>query len=204
MPGCDGLVAIGYDWGMRLGDLLHIRAAAAILATGLLIGASACSSDDEPDEPTASVTPDTPAGTPAGTPGPRVEADSATFEAPGGFDLGEATGEGATIATGPSGALVSLVEVDFPGEAPETERQAEIALDGLGGKFEMEEPVEVDGIEMWHLSGKESKGGFVDVYGAVVDGTAVRLTLRLGNEEYDVEERAAVNEQVLASWTWSA
>lgn len=179
---------------MRLGDLAQTRAAAALLATGLLLGTTACSGDDELDEPTASA---------SATPGPQVEAESATFEAPSGFELGEETDNGATIATGPSGALVSLVEVEFPGEAPDIERQAEIALDGLGDKFELQEPVEVDGIEMWHLSGKESKGGFADVYGAVKDGTAVRLTLRLGNDEYDAEERAAVNQQVLESWTWA-
>ena len=41
------------------------------------------------------------------------------------------------------------------------------------------------------------------IYGAVVDGTSVRLTIRLADAEYDEAERAAVNEQVLASWSWA-
>ena len=110
----------------------------------------------------------------------------------------------AVLATGPGGDLVSLVELDFPADPPSLERQAEITLMGLGKKFEVQEPVEVDGVEMYHLSGKEAKGRFADVYGAVVDGTAIRLTVRLSGEEYDAEQRTAVNQQVLDSWSWDA
>lgn len=188
---------------MRLGQLLPTRTAsrrlgAALAATALLLGATACSGDDEPSsEPTSSATP--------AEPGPEVTADTASFEAPSGFVLAEPSKKSkAILATGSSGNLVSVVELDFPGQAPTLERQAEIAMMGLGEKFSVEEPVEVDGVEMWHLSGKEGKGRFADVYGAVVDGTAVRLTLRLANAEYDAEQRAAVNQQVLDSWSWSA
>lgn len=192
---------------MRLGTALparsrrstRARVGAAALGATLLLGATACSGEDEPDSPDA-----TAQATETAEPGPEVEAESATFQAPSGFELGEASKKSpAVIATGPSGALVSLVEIEFPGEAPEIERQQEIVLDGLGEKFTAEEVVEVDGVEMWHVSGKESKGNYADVYGAVVDGTSVRLTIRLADEEYDDAERAAVNEQVLASWSWA-
>lgn len=193
---------------MRLGHLsarpttrsTRARLGAAALGVTLLLGASACSdSEDEPDSPDATSQPSATAD-----PGPEVEAETATFQAPSGFEIGEPSKKSpAVIATGPEGALVSLVEIDFPGEAPEIERQGEIALEGLGEKFTAEEPVEVDGVEMWHVSGKESKGNYADVYGAVVDGTSVRLTIRLSDEEYDDAERAAVNEQVLASWSWA-
>jgi len=133
-----------------------------------------------------------------------VETESASFQAPSGFELVASEGdEPATALSGPSGAVISLVEVELAGEAPEIERQQEIVLDGLGEKFTAEDVVEVDGVEMWHVSGKESKGNYADVYGAVVDGTSVRLTIRLSDEEYDDAERAAVNEQVLASWSWA-
>ena len=201
---------------MRLGALPSTRptrparAGAAVLALGLLLGASACSSDDSSSEPEGSSAGSS-AGATTGTevePGPQVEAETATFEAPGGFEVA-AGSKGSkksdvVLATGPGGDLVSVVELDFPGDAPSLDRQAEIPLMGLGEKFEVQEPVEVDGVQMYHLSGKESKGRFADVYGAVVDGTAVRLTVRLGDDQYDAEQRAAVNQQVLDSWTWDA
>lgn len=193
---------------MRLGTALPARSnrrstrarlGAAALGTTLLLGAPACSSEDEPDSPDA-----TAQATETAEPGPEVEAESATFQAPSGFELGEPSKKSpAVIATGPSGALVSLVEIELPGEAPEIDRQQEIVLEGLGRKFTAEDVVEVDGVEMWHVSGKESQGNYADVYGAVVDGTSVRLTIRLTDAEYDDAERAAVNEQVLASWSWA-
>ncbi|WP_300645335.1 hypothetical protein [Nocardioides sp.] len=193
---------------MRLGTALPARSTtrstrarlgAAALGVTLALGATACSGEDEPSDPDA-----TAQATETAEPGPEVEAETATFQAPSGFELGEPSKKSpAVIATGPSGALVSLVEIEFPGEAPEIDRQQEIALDGLGEKFAAEDVVEVDGIEMWHVSGKESKGNYADVYGAVVDGTSVRLTIRLADAEYDEAERAAVNEQVLASWSWA-
>lgn len=180
------------------------RAGAALAATALLLGATACSGDEEPDQdPAASAEPSE--SVPTAEPGPEVEARTATFAAPEGFEVAKTKKKSqAVIATGPAGNLVTVVELDFPGEAPTLERQAEIAASSLGDKFTVGEPVEVDGVEMWHLSGKESKGSFADVYGAVVDGTAVRLTLRLANDEYDTAQRAAVNQQVLDSWTWGA
>lgn len=206
---------IGYDCPMRLGAFpssrpasraprTRSRAGASLLALGLLLGATACSGDEssssEPEGSSASAS----TGAEA-EPGPEVEAETATFEAPGGFVVAEGSKKSdAILATGPAGNLVSVVELDFPGDAPSLERQAEITLMGLGEKFEVQDPVEVDGVEMYHLSGKESKGRFADVYGAVVDGTAVRLTLRLSAEEYDADQRAAVNQQVLDSWTWDA
>jgi hypothetical protein len=193
---------------MRLGTALPARSTtrstrarlgAAALGVTLALGATACSGEDEPSDPDA-----TAQATETAEPGPEVEAETATFQAPSGFELGEPSKKSpAVIATGPSGALVSLVEIEFPGEAPEIDRQQEIALDGLGEKFAAEDVVEVDGVEMWHVSGKESKGNYADVYGAVVDGTSVRLTIRLADAEYDEAERAAVNEQVLASWSWA-
>lgn len=193
---------------MRLGTALPVRSTtrstrarlgAAALGVTLALGATACSGEDEPSEPDA-----TAQATETAEPGPEVEAETASFQAPSGFELGEPSKKSpAVIATGPAGALVSLVEIEFPGEAPELDRQQEIVVDGLGEKFTAEDVVEVDGIEMWHVSGKESKGNYADVYGAVVDGTAVRLTIRLADAEYDEAERAAVNEQVLASWSWA-
>lgn len=188
---------------MRLGVPAPARTlTATLLATGLLLGTAACSDEEDPGQEPGSA--QTSGATEAAEPGPEVTADVATFEAPSGFEVGEETGQGAIIASSPDGDLLSVVEVDFPGEAPDTDAQAEIALDGLGRKFEVQEPVEVDGVEMWHISGKESQGTFADVYGAVVEGTAVRLTLRLGSDEYDAEQRAAANQQVLDSWTWSS
>ena len=32
----------------------------------------------------------------------------------------------------------------------------------------------------------------------------MRLTLRLASDEYDADQRAAVNQQLLDSWTWDA
>lgn len=193
---------------MRLGTVLPARSTtrstrarlgAAALGVTLALGATACSGEDEPNDPDA-----TAQASETAAPGPQVEAETATFQAPSGFELGEPSKKSpAVIATGPSGALVSLVEIEFPGEAPDIERQGEIALEGLGEKFTAEEPVEVDGVEMWHVSGKESKGNYADVYGAVVDGTSVRLTIRLSDAEYDDAERDAVNQQVLASWSWA-
>lgn len=192
---------------MRLGTALparstrsaRARAGAAVLGVTLALGATACSGEDDPSEPDA-----TAQATETAEPGPEVEAETASFQAPSGFELGEPSKKSpAVIATGPAGALVSLVEIEFPGEAPELDRQQEIVLEGLGRKFTAEEQLEVDGIEMWHVSGKESQGNYADVYGAVVDGTAVRLTIRLADAEYDEAERAAVNEQVLASWSWA-
>lgn len=194
---------------MRLGVLPFSRSSrsgsrvgASVLALGLLLGASACSGDDDSSsEPEGSAA----SASTAAEPGPAVEADTATFEAPSGFVVAEGSGKSdAVLATGPGGNLVSVVELDFAGDPPSLERQAEITLIGLGDKFEAQDPVEVDGVEMYHLSGKESKGRFADVYGAVVDGTAVRLTLRLASDEYDADERAAVNQQLLDSWTWGA
>ncbi len=192
---------------MRLGHLsarpttrsTRARLGATALGVTLALGVTACSGEDEPDTPDA-----TAQTSETAEPGPEVEAETASFAAPSGFELGKASKKSpAVIATGPSGALVSLVEIEFPGDAPEIDRQQEIVLDGLGEKFSAEEVVEVDGIEMWHVSGKESKGNYADIYGAVVDGTSVRLTIRLSDEEYDDAERAAVNEQVLASWSWA-
>lgn len=193
---------------MRLGTALPARSTtrstrarlgAAALGVTLALGVTACSGEDEPSEPDA-----TAQASETAEPGPEIEAETATFQAPSGFELGEPSKKSpAVIATGPTGALVSLVEIEFPGEAPEIERQQEIVLDGLGEKFTAEDVVEVDGVEMWHVSGKESKGNYADVYGAVVDGTSVRLTIRLADTEYDEAERAAINEQVLASWSWA-
>ena len=189
---------------MRLGVPVPARATtrapAALLSLGLLLGTAACSDDEDPGQQPDSAA----SASETAEPGPEVTADVATFEAPTGFEVGEETEKGAIIASAPDGGLLSLVEVDFPGKAPDIDRQADIALEGLGRKFEVQEPVEVDGVEMWHVSGKESQGSFADVYGAVVDGTAVRLTLRLGSDEYDAKERAAANQQVLDSWTWSS
>jgi len=187
----------------RSGSRAGSRVGASVLALGLLLGASACSGDDDSSssEPEGSAA----SASTAAEPGPAVEADTATFEAPSGFVVAEGSGKSdAVLATGPGGNLVSVVELDFAGDPPSLERQAEITLMGLGDKFEAQDPVEVDGVEMYHLSGKESKGRFADVYGAVVDGTAVRLTLRLASDEYDADQRAAVNQQLLDSWTWDA
>ena len=200
---------IGYDWGMRLGDMtpsrsLRSRTGAATLALGLLLGASACSGDDDSSSSKADSGTSAEA-TATAAPGPEVEAQTATFSAPEGFVVADTSKKtDAVLATGPGGDLVSLVELDFPADPPSLERQAEITLMGLGKKFEVQEPVEVDGVEMYHLSGKEAKGRFADVYGAVVDGTAIRLTVRLSGEEYDAEQRTAVNQQVLDSWSWDA
>lgn len=166
------------------------------------MGATACSDDDEPEpaQPAASAS----EPSEATEPGPEVDGDRASFVAPAAFEPRERSEDSpAVVATGPAGSVISLIEVPLVGEPPAIDRQQEIVLDGLGEKFTAEEVVEVDGIEMWHVSGKESKGNYADVYGAVVDGTSVRLTIRLSDEEYDDAERAAVNEQVLASWSWA-
>lgn len=176
----------------------------AALLTCLLLGVTACSDDSSPDsEPSAQPSAATSSAAPAAD-GPEVDATTATFSVPADFEVGEPTKQGAVIATGPSGELVSLVEVDFPAGDLPLDRQAEIAVEGLGAKFTAEDPVEVDGVEMWHVSGKESQGNFADVYGAIRGGNAVRLTVRLSGEEYDAAERAALNESILASWTWAA
>lgn len=178
------------------------RTAAALVTTVLLMGATACSDDEEPEPTQPAATTSEPSETT--DPGPELEGDKASFVAPAGFQLRERSeGSPAVVATGPDGSVISLIEVPLAGEPPLLDRQQEIVLDGLGGKFTAEEVVEVDGIEMWHVSGKESKGNYADVYGAVVDGTSVRLTIRLSDVEYDDAERAAVNEQVLASWSWA-
>ena len=176
----------------------------AVLAAAFSLGVAACSSDDEPaaSEPvvSSSVTTDEQGD----EPGPEIDGQAATFRAPPGFvliEIGEDTP--ALAAAGPAGAIVSLVEVELAGASPALDRQEAIALEGLGAKFVAAEPLEVDGVEMWHLTSPDSRGQHVDVYGAVVDGTAVRLTIRLADAEYDEAERAAVNEQVLASWSWA-
>lgn len=173
------------------------RLAALAITAPLLLGTAACSSDDEPgDRPAASVSA-------SATPGAEITSDVATFESPSGFEAGETTGKGAVIATSPTGGLVSLVTVDFPGDAPDLDRQAEIALEGLGRKFTLEDPVEVDGVEMWHASGKESKGSYADVYGVIRDEQAVRLTIRLSGDDYSPSEMDTARQQVLDSWTWN-
>lgn len=177
-------------------------ATATLVITVTVLGLSSCSSEGEPEpsQPAATAS----ESSPTSEPGPEIDGDAASFQAPNGFEMAEPSEDSpAVFATGPSGSVVSLVEVGLAVEPPILDRQQEIALDGLGEKFTAEEPVLVDDIEMWHLSGKESKGAFADVYGAVVDGTSVRLTIRLSDEEYDDAERAAVNEQVLASWSWA-
>lgn len=177
-------------------------ATTALLATVTVLGLSGCSSEDEPEPAQPAATASEPSATTE--PGPEIEGDRASFVAPAGFDLRDPSEDSpAVVATGPAGSVISLIEVPLAGEPPLLERQQEIVLDGLGEKFTAEEPVEVDGVEMWHVSGKESKGNYADVYGAVVDGTSVRLTIRLSDAEYDDAERDAVNEQVLASWSWA-
>lgn len=187
--------------GVHTSDRRTSRLAALALAAPLLLGVAACSGDDEPgDQPAASGSTSASA---SATPGAEITSDVATFEAPSGFEAGETTGKGAVIATSPTGGLVSLVVVDFPSEAPDLDRQAEIALDGLGRKFTLEDPVEVDGVEMWHAAGKESKGSFADVYGAIRDEQAVRLTIRLSGDDYSPSEMDTARQQVLDSWTWN-
>lgn len=131
---------------MRLGALPSARptrparAGAAVLALGLLLGASACSSDDSSSEPEGSSASSS-TGTSTGAevePGPEVEAETATFEAPGGFEVAAGSKKSdVVLATGPGCDLVSVVELDFPGDAPSLDRQAEITLMGLGEKFEV-------------------------------------------------------------------
>lgn len=189
---------------MRLGDLSLSRLTAATAAAALALTLAACSGEEgEDDGPEASASA---SATVAVEPGPELEAGAVTINAPEGFEVQEQRKKNspAVVAAGPAGSLVSIVELDFPNEAPALDRQAETALTGLGEDFTIEDDVQVDGVDMWHISGQEGDGPFTHVYGAIQDGTAVRLTVRLSGDEYSAEEREAVLQQMMDSWTWNA
>lgn len=178
-----------------------MRWGVALASSGLIWPLAGCSEEGTPTPAPPSTAP---GASDTAEPGPEIEGEAASFQAPAGFAPGEPTEESpATFATGPAGAVISLVEVELAGQPPLLDRQQEIALDRLGPKYSSETTVPVDGVEMWHLSGREPGDEMVDVYGTVLDGTSVRLTIRLADAEYDEAERAAVNEQVLASWSWA-
>lgn len=181
-------------------NLVHLskRRVAAIALAGTLALAAACSDGGaEPDGLPES------SGSASAAAGPELSGPVVSLQAPAGFEVqDEKSRKDSTslvVAASGSGDTVSLVTIPARGESPSLESQAETALEGLGAGFVIAESVTLDGVELWHIASEDTTAPAQDVYGAVHEGQSLRLTVRVSSED----DRDEVNQQVLASWSWT-
>lgn len=190
------------------------RALAGVLAT-LTFAVSACGGDPDAPEaapspadppssgsPSASATPSTsPTATVAPASGRLVETSRFSFRAPRGFTYREVSGEFL-------GSLSDLVADDHiyfgvTEDYPETSL-GEQAQEYVEGRSFDRAPrqvadAELDGREVFHLSGPVSDRNHLEVYGRSEDGVAVDVTFDIHSEAQRREEIIA---SVLATWRW--
>lgn len=160
------------------------------------------STTDEPSsQPSVepSVEPSTPSVEPAS--GPDLSQKTLTVRAPQGWQLTrEADPFTAQATDGLSAISVTEIE-DFGDGLLSIREQAEIARDS--GPYlqdpEILEPVEIDGLEWYHLAGPTDRVRHLDAFGTSVDGTSYSVDISLQRELVTPAQREQVVASVLAS-----
>ncbi len=137
--------------------------------------------------------------------GPELAMDVATVRLPEGWRLTE--GQASFLATGtdPGAGSTSFIGLSqFPSTTsdPTAAELEETVLEGdLRGRGMVQDPVEVDGVEMRRVTGRDGASS-IEVLIALVDGDLVTLKVRQG-KDIPGAERAEVVASVLASFRWS-
>ncbi|WP_167736424.1 hypothetical protein [Nocardioides sp. 1609] len=156
-----------------------------------------------PSEEPTTAEPTEPAVVPAS--GPELTMDVATVRLPEGWELTD--GQASFLATGtdPGAGATSFIGLSqFPSLTPDPTpaELEETVLDGdLRGRGEVQDPVEVDGVEMRRLTGRDGSSS-LEVFIALVDGDLVTLKIRQG-KDIPQDARDEVVASVLASFSWT-
>ncbi len=200
----------------------HLAASTAVLVVIALAGA--CSAGDDPGTgpaPTSAPTSGSPSETGPGSPGPT---------ATGGTGVAPATGPVLRMPHSsvriPSGwrtesqlvptqrdasdqdtvSIMKLGEINAFGRTFGADAAAETALRVIKRIYPLQPKrlpnVEVDGTEMYHLSGRIQPLNWLEEYGAVVDDRIVTLTFQF-SPEVSAGERREIADSVLATFRWA-
>ncbi len=192
-------------------------AAAASLGLVLAIGAACDGSEDPgPDpSPSATGTPGSGSPTPSDEPsaepsaeaatGPLLKMPEAQVRAPEGWVKADGMVPTISRATPPEGiSAIRLGSIDAFGATPSLDELAQnTIMASLAETKPKKQPnVEIDGKEVYHLSGPTDERNYLDQYGVVYKDRIVTLEIDLDTKYVSEAERAEIVESVLASFTW--
>lgn len=148
--------------------------------------------------PTGDVTESEEPGTPAAD-GPRVSKGSLTLNFPQGYEPRK-VGTMVVTSTGPLGEQMAVTANESM-SVQTLDESAEMGADNgsWGAKPKRAGNVVVDGVEMWHFTGKDSIGWLADTYGVEFGGydMVLQFATPLAAQEHDL-----VVDSVLASVRW--
>jgi hypothetical protein len=197
------------------------RAAAATVATGLLLGLAACGGSDDPaSDPTptpsassgaasASASPSESASTtdsasPTTTPatGVALEVEGIRMNAPAGWKHKRDIVRFNTSAVPPSGlGSVLLGALAFPGTPPSLDETATTSMESDGKGAKRQPDVVIGGEPFFHISMRSSKYVLTEQFGAITHGYDVSIVFDLPSTMSAAERQKTVDESI-ASFAW--